>query len=63
MQTKKSDIGKLCVIEYDDIGRVDALLLDKNELGFQQVYVFALKLVDTIDADQIIEIGDIITPR
>ena len=66
MKVKKCDIGCRCTVEYDDIGRVDAMLVGKGNCQIREawiVFVFATNNTDTVEQDQIIEIGAPIRPR
>ena len=62
MKIRKCDIGKRCVVKYDISGYVNAMLLGKIPSGWR-VYIFTDQIVDTVDADQIIEIRDMVPPR
>lgn len=64
MKPCKSDAGKRCVVAYDDIGHVDALLLEPANIeNHWRVFVFADHTANTVSVDIIIEIGEIIRPR
>lgn len=59
MKLKETDVGKRCTVEYTDVGRVDAMLLSSDG----DVFVFFDSHMDSVDADQIVEIGELISPR
>ena len=64
MKPGKNSAGKLCVVEFDDIGRVDAMLLEEASIdGSWRVFNFATQTVNAVGNDQIIDIGDHVRPR
>ena len=64
MKLLKGDVGKLCLVKYDDIGRTEGMIvgIDDDKRG-ANVYVFSSQTVDSVDADQIVETGVYVTPN
>lgn len=65
MKIRKTDYGKRITIRYDDIGCVDAMLLDESRWPKEyQAYIFATSELDvSVPVNQIVEIGKPIQPR
>ena len=66
MKVRKRDVGRQCRVRYDDIGQVDAILLEKvgfNGQGQWDVFIFATDTVDVVDGSQIVELGKRIKPQ
>jgi hypothetical protein len=62
---KQSDAGRLCLVEYDDIGRVEGMITDicdnRRTAG---VFIFMDRKMDSVvDKDQIVEINDYAMPN
>lgn len=64
MKPGKNSAGKLCVVEFDDTGRMDGMLLEEASIdGSWRVYCFGDQIVHAVGNEQIIEIGDLVRPR
>jgi len=64
MKVRKSDIGRLCLARWDDIGRVECMIVDHDHNGYVQVYNFSERQLDTLDCpSQIVEMGKFVTPN
>ncbi len=59
-----SDVGRLCLVKWDDIGRVECLITSAD-IGNQtiEIFMFADKCTDTVSHDEIAEFGNHITPN
>lgn len=62
MKVTKSDIGKSCLVEFDDIGRTEGMILDSSESPWVQVFLFHDKTIDNVEPNQIIEMGPFVKP-
>ena len=62
---KRSDVGRLCLVRWDDIGRVECMLLDHGEDSYPKVFNFSDRRIDTLDdKDQIVEMSNhYVTPN
>jgi hypothetical protein len=60
---KSDDIGRLALVRYDDVGRVDTMVIKINNEGRDaDVYDFACKHLANVGHDQVCEIGGYIQP-
>ena len=70
MKIRKNDIGKAVLVRYDDVGRLDGILIDIVEHSlpprnsqpprhFKQAKVFFLSdnVIDDVEFSQVVEIG------
>lgn len=63
MKFKKRDIGKTCLVRWDDSGIMQAMIVaiddDKKEA---RVFSFATSTLDRITSDQVEKIGNFVLP-
>ena len=57
VKIKKSDLGKVCKVVWDDIGTQDGIYVGKNGCGYHQVFQFSDRQLATICKDQIVWLG------
>jgi len=58
MKVTKNDLGKVVLVKFDDVGRVDGLLVDiEPEHRRANVFFPYDNQLDDIDIDQIVSIG------
>jgi len=64
MKVRKSDVGRLCMVRWDDIGRIECMVVDHDHNGYVQVYNFSDRKIETVDeSSQIVELGKFVTPN
>jgi hypothetical protein len=66
MKVKKSDVGRLCLARWDDIGRVECMIVDVNRAVLDRdihVYDFSSRQLKVLDRSQIVELGKFVTPN
>ena len=64
MRLNKQDVGKLCLIKWDDIGRVDSMIVDiDDDRKGADVFDFSSKTLRNVDLDQIVQIDGFVTPN
>ena len=63
MKIRKSDIGRVCLVEYNDIGTVEGMIVEvDSETNDAAVFVFADRILDRhVSFNQIVETGHRIT--
>lgn len=57
VKVRKSDIGKVCKVFWNDIGTQDGIYVGKNGCGYHQVFQFSDRQLATISNDQIVWFG------
>jgi hypothetical protein len=68
MKIRKTDIGRQCLVKYDDVGRLEGMIIDVGDnhpISHQpliEVYGFNDKTVDTVEPCQIVELGKRVVP-
>lgn len=61
---RNGDIGKLCLVKWDDVGRVESMLVQvDDDHRYGKVYDFNACVLRTVEASQVVEIGDRVTPN
>ena len=64
MRISKSDIGRLCLVKWDDCGRVESMILEVDVSDKEvKVYSFTNRIIQRADFSQIIETGEYVTPN
>ena len=64
MKIRKADVGRLALVKWDDIGRVECMIVDHDRCGYPVVYNFNDRKLDTLDDHkQVVEMGDFVTPN
>jgi hypothetical protein len=59
MKIRKGDTGRWCTVKFEDVGRVDGIIINVNpEFKSLDVYIPALDTVEDPDFSQIVEIRD-----
>jgi len=62
MKITSNDVGKWCLIHFDDIGTVQALILEKPDSYKDfDVFIPCDTAVNNANADQVVRIGERIT--
>ena len=63
MKVSKNDVGKTCLVWYDDVGRIEAMILDVD-IQDRHITVFGFDRRSTSieDFDQILSIGSQVRP-
>lgn len=66
MKVTKSDVGRTCIVQYDDIGKVEGMVVEVDtDPGTKCAKVFTFydrNLDPSIDLEQILSLGDYICP-
>lgn len=61
---RKSDVGRVCQVKYDDIGLVTGMIVEISDDNKDfKIYIFASKTLANEDYDQIESIGAYVTPN
>jgi len=64
MKLNKKDAGRLCLVEWTDIGRADTMIMEiDDDRRNAKVYCFYDSTVQDIEATQIVEMGNYVTPN
>ena len=65
MRLNKGDVGRSCLVKYDDIGRVEGMIVEIDDnRKMADVYVFTDRAIDkSVEVCQISELGDHVTPN
>ena len=64
MKLNKSDVGKLALVKWDDIGRVDSMIVevDDDRKG-GKLYDFNSRVLQSFESSQVVEINGYVTPN
>ena len=63
MRLSKRDSGRWCTVKFDDIGRVDGLIVQINtEFKSADVYIAASNSIEDVEFNQIVELRDYVNP-
>ena len=61
---KKRDTGRLCLVKFDDIGKVTGMITNVHDRRFADVFIFSERYIDShVEAGYITELGDYVTPN
>ena len=61
---RQNDVGRLCLVRFDDIGRQEALIIEINpEDKDLRIFSFATRSLQRVQYDMIVEINDYIIPN
>ena len=64
MKLVKSDVGRLCLVKWDDIGRIECMLLEIDRGNKEaKVYSFVNESIEGVPFGQIVELGGSVTPN
>ena len=65
MKLLKNDVGRLCLVKFDDVGRIEGMIVGiDDDRKSVNVYFFNDQKVDTlVAASQIVEKGTYVTPN
>jgi len=59
MLIKKTDIGRMCLVQYDDTGRVNGILVDcETDETDVKVFSFATRELLNVNKSQVVALGD-----
>lgn len=61
MCAKNSDIGKQCLVWFNDTGRNEGMIIDVDKTT-ASVFLFADKTVRNVEFSQILEINSMVKP-
>ena len=66
MKLLKGDVGRLCLVKWDDIGRVESMLLEiSNDRKYKEAKVFDFnsRVIHNIEWSQVVEKNGYVTPN
>jgi len=64
MRLLKGDVGRRCLVEWDDVGRAESMILEVDDGGREaKVYNFSSRAVDSVDSTQVVERNEYVTPN
>jgi hypothetical protein len=64
IRLKKSDVGRWITVRWDDIGRVDCLLVEHFDDGTHRVFSPINRSMERIDSpDQVTEVRDFVNAK
>jgi len=64
MKIKKQDVGKQCLVKYDDVGRVEGIIVEAEpDMDYIKLFLFHDHTLVSETPDMVIEIGDYVKPN
>jgi hypothetical protein len=69
MKIRKSDIGRQVLVKYDDVGRLEGMIIGIEEYEtphhFREAKVFFFNdnVIDDVEMSQIVELGERVAPK
>ena len=64
MKLLKRDVGRLCLVKWDDIGRVESMIVEVDDnYKSCNVYDFNAHCLHSVDASQVVEKSGYVTPN
>lgn len=59
---KKNDVGHLCLVKWDDVGRQEGMLIEVDDDG-KRGKIFNDKDIQNVESEQVVKVGNAVTPN